>query len=302
MACPLQRRPADGVRAHRGGHREHQLLRHHRVRPLCIDAVRAHAGHGAAVLPQPDGASRACRRARPRTRARPHRCAVLVAQRQAGRPGGTRQWRSHRAPRACATRCRRCRAGHAARGVGTLPCTPYQSAWSCVVAPGRTRSEALPQAGAERIAGRGDSLPDGLWQGKTAEGSHPWRSLSRIIDFGFAATDFYAYDLAVAVNDWCSDAHGNLVPEWTHAFVAAYAGVRSPTAEERTQWAALLRAAALRFWLSRLYDLHLPRSGELTHTHDPAEFERILRARADAMPRFPDIGPVTVPPEGLPAA
>jgi homoserine kinase type II len=122
--------------------------------------------------------------------------------------------------------------------------------------------------------------------------------VSGIIDFGFAATDFLAYDLAITVNDWCivndGVAAGALVPELVDALVGAYRGVRPLTPDERAQWPGLLRAAALRFWLSRLYDLHLPRSGELVHAHDPEHFERILRdrvARPFHLPEF-DSAPV----------
>lgn len=109
-----------------------------------------------------------------------------------------------------------------------------------------------------------------------------------IIDFGFAATDYFAYDLAITVNDWCvPDGAGAVDPDCVAAMVNAYESIRLLNADERAAWPALSRAAALRFWLSRLYDLYLPRLGELTHAHDPAHFECILRDRVDRPARLP---------------
>jgi homoserine kinase type II len=120
-------------------------------------------------------------------------------------------------------------------------------------------------------------------------------TVTGVIDFGFAATDAFAYDLAIAVNDWCtvvdSEQAGALDPVRVDAMTGAYARIRPLNEDERAAWPILLRAAALRFWLSRLYDLLLPRAGELTHAHDPAPFERILRDRAAAAPRLKAAAP-----------
>ncbi|HES76604.1 MAG TPA: homoserine kinase [bacterium] len=102
--------------------------------------------------------------------------------------------------------------------------------------------------------------------------------LSGIIDLYYACSDALLYDVAITVNDWCVTEARELDPELTLALLAAYAAVRPFSAEERAAWPVMLRAAALRFWLSRLLDLHFPREGELTHTKDPQAFARLLRA------------------------
>lgn len=111
--------------------------------------------------------------------------------------------------------------------------------------------------------------------------------ISGLLDFYFAGVDDFLFDLAVTVNDWCAQADGELDAPRTGALLAAYHANRPLTAGERAAWPTLLRAAALRFWLSRLQDFHRPRSGDLVVRRDPDEYRNILRARIAAGSRLP---------------
>jgi len=109
--------------------------------------------------------------------------------------------------------------------------------------------------------------------------------LTGFFDFYFAGVDTWLFDIAVCLNDWCvhhseDDAlDGQHRPAHAQAFLDAYQQVRPLSRAERELLNPLLRAAALRFWISRLWDFHLPREASLLQPHDPRHFERVLRQR-----------------------
>jgi len=104
--------------------------------------------------------------------------------------------------------------------------------------------------------------------------------LTGFFDFYFAGNDTWLFDLSVCMNDWCIDLNsGEHAPERALAMLNAYQEVRPLRSAERQLLPSMLRAGALRFWISRLWDFHLPREASMLKPHDPTHFERVLRAR-----------------------
>jgi homoserine kinase type II len=104
--------------------------------------------------------------------------------------------------------------------------------------------------------------------------------LGGFFDFYFAGTDKWLFDLAVTANDWClAENKQDLDTGRLNALLTSYQSIRPLTENEQASWPMMLRAAALRFWVSRLWDFYLPRDAQMLTPHDPKHFERILLSR-----------------------
>ncbi|MDH5710832.1 MAG: homoserine kinase [Gammaproteobacteria bacterium] len=130
-------------------------------------------------------------------------------------------------------------------------------------------------------ANRNAALPRGVVHADLFRDNSLWDDgqLSGIIDFYYACDDALLYDLAVTVNDWCCLNDFSLDREKVQALLNGYNQYRPLTDIEHQYWPLMLRTGALRFWLSRLYDKHFPRDGELVHTKNPDVFRAILTDR-----------------------
>jgi homoserine kinase type II len=140
----------------------------------------------------------------------------------------------------------------------------------------RTLADSPAHAGLPRGPIHADLFRDNVM----FDGLPGHEKLTGFFDFYFAGVDCLLFDIAVCLNDWCIDLDtGVLVEDRAAAFVAAYERVRPLEPNEHRLLPGLLRAAAFRFWVSRLWDLHLPRDASLLKAHDPTHFERVLRER-----------------------
>lgn len=103
-----------------------------------------------------------------------------------------------------------------------------------------------------------------------------------VIDFHFVCDDFFAYDLAIAVNAWCFDAYNNFVPDRMQALLTGYQALRGLLQNEAAAFPVLLQAAALRFLLSRIEEKLKWRPGDFMTPHDPLVFAQRLRHWLDS--------------------
>lgn len=101
--------------------------------------------------------------------------------------------------------------------------------------------------------------------------------LSGLIDFYFACTDAFAYDLAICLNAWCFETDGSFNITKGMALINGYERVRKLGADEIAALPVLARGSALRFMLTRLVDwLNVP-PGALVKPKDPLEYVKKLR-------------------------
>jgi homoserine kinase type II len=102
------------------------------------------------------------------------------------------------------------------------------------------------------------------------------QGLTGVLDFHHAATGYLIYDLAVAANDWCTDAQGAIDPERTMGLLRAYHAIRPLQKQELWHFPVFCLYAALAFWLSRSTVALRSRGKSGMRSNNPNEFQRIV--------------------------
>lgn len=101
--------------------------------------------------------------------------------------------------------------------------------------------------------------------------------VSGIIDFYFSCTDFLVYDLAITLNAWCSDIDGNIDTEKFKQMLCAYEEKKPLLEEEKRALGICLRAAALRFLLTRSHDWIFTEKDAVVTPKNPLVYLNILK-------------------------
>ncbi len=162
----------------------------------------------------------------------------------------------------------------------------WQTSTAELVSPKLNRADRalLKETLAERQSVPSEALPAGVIHADLFRDNALFvgHELSGIIDFYYAHNGPLIYDLAVTVADWCFNARDEFAVSEARELVKAYDGIRKVSDDERESWSYCVRAAGLRFWLSRLKDQYFPREGNLTHIKDPDPFKQVLVAGRDA--------------------
>lgn len=178
----------------------------------------------------------------------------------------------------------------AAAGLADAPANPCGAAWRQAVGSSLLAVLAPDEAAllADELAFQSaqdwQTLPQGVIHADLFRDNVLWDDCgqpSGLLDFYFAGTDAWLFDLAVVANDWCPDG------EMLAALCGGYGEIRPLTDGERAAWPAVRRAAALRFWLLRLEARHRPRAGEVVTVKNPDDFRHLLEKfclAPDALP------------------
>ena len=101
-------------------------------------------------------------------------------------------------------------------------------------------------------------------------------AVSGVIDFYFACNDLLAYDLAICMNAWCFELDGAFNVTKAKALFNNYNSVRRLEPEEISALPILARGAAVRFFLTRLYDWFNTPGTAFVKRKDPMEYWRKL--------------------------
>jgi len=162
--------------------------------------------------------------------------------------------------------------------------------WRPLLEAAGPRADEVKAGLADELARELDALeagwPDGLPSGVIHADLFPDNvffqgdRVSGLIDFYFACTDAFAYDIAICLNAWCFEANGEFNTTKARLLLANYRRVRPLSAEEMERLPLLCRGGAMRFLLTRLYDWLNTPAGAFVKRKDPLEYLGKLRFHA----------------------